>query len=50
MILLHIMVWCGTRLFSYVDVVRDKDDNVKAVTFSNDEKYIDEVAKILEEK
>ena len=50
--LMHVGLWCLTRIFSYIDVyVPDRiTDEVVAITFSNDEKYIKLVSKLEENK
>ncbi len=34
------------KIFPFVDVVKDKKDNVMAITMAVEERYIDEVEKI----
>jgi len=44
-LLLRLLVWAGGKLFGLVDVYAPKED-VEAVTFSNNEEYIEKISNI----
>ena len=44
-LLYKILIWSGTKLYDIADVYAP-NDIVEAITFSNNEEYIDRIAKI----
>jgi len=45
-ILWAIFLWSGSKIFSYVDVYSPDKEIVEAITFSNNEAYIEKISEV----
>lgn len=45
-LLLQIFLWIGSKLWAYVDVYSPDKETVKAITFSNDEEYMEKISEV----
>lgn len=44
-ILVNVGLWCFTRMYGLVDIYSPKGEEVEAITFTNNEKYIEHISK-----